>query len=201
MSVLVVTSSPWSISGLDQWMSSDESWCPPILSRSLYSTWKKKWFVIWPLTGLRKPLRPVDNDEVIEIIWIIYGSPTSVTSQCSDNGHFWSAVMNCTACTRPEGGTHRTLAWGGSAQMLKPLPFQIYSWVNIRTLSYASSQNTPLSSWQDVVMGPQMKCDAGWVSSFCTPLTLSLLRVINFKFLLQCHKKYEITQHGELGFS
>ena len=32
-------------------------------------------------------------------------------------------------------------------------------------------------------------------------LTLSLLRVISFKFPLQPHQKYDITQYGELGFS
>ena len=32
-------------------------------------------------------------------------------------------------------------------------------------------------------------------------VTLPLPRVINFKFLLQPHKKYYITQYGELGFS
>ena len=32
-------------------------------------------------------------------------------------------------------------------------------------------------------------------------LTLSLLRVINVKFPLQPHKKYDITQYGELDFS
>ena len=32
-------------------------------------------------------------------------------------------------------------------------------------------------------------------------LTLSLPRVITFKFLLQPHQKYHITQYGELGFS
>ena len=32
-------------------------------------------------------------------------------------------------------------------------------------------------------------------------LTLSLLRVINVKILLQPHKKYDITQYGELDFS
>ena len=32
-------------------------------------------------------------------------------------------------------------------------------------------------------------------------LTLSLPRVINFKFPLQPHQKYNITQYGELGFS
>ena len=31
--------------------------------------------------------------------------------------------------------------------------------------------------------------------------TLSLPRVINFKFLLETHQKYCITQHEELGFS
>ena len=34
-----------------------------------------------------------------------------------------------------------------------------------------------------------------------TVLTLSLLRVINVKILLQLHKKYDITQYGELDFS
>ena len=33
------------------------------------------------------------------------------------------------------------------------------------------------------------------------PLTLSLLRVINVKIPLQPHKKYDITQYGELDFS
>ena len=32
-------------------------------------------------------------------------------------------------------------------------------------------------------------------------LTLSLPRVINFKFPLQTHQKYYVTQYGELGFS
>ena len=32
-------------------------------------------------------------------------------------------------------------------------------------------------------------------------LTLSLLRVINVKIPLQPHKKYDITQYGELDFS
>ena len=32
-------------------------------------------------------------------------------------------------------------------------------------------------------------------------LTLSLPRVTNFKFLLQPHQKYNITQKGELGYS
>ena len=32
-------------------------------------------------------------------------------------------------------------------------------------------------------------------------LTLSLPRVINFKFLLQPHQQYYITQYGERGFS
>ena len=32
-------------------------------------------------------------------------------------------------------------------------------------------------------------------------LILSLPRVINFKFLLQYHQKYYITQYGEFGFS
>ena len=32
-------------------------------------------------------------------------------------------------------------------------------------------------------------------------LTLSFLRVVNVKFLLQPHQKYYITQYGELGFS
>ena len=34
-----------------------------------------------------------------------------------------------------------------------------------------------------------------------TCLTLSLLRVINVKIPLQPHKKYDITQYGELDFS
>ena len=33
------------------------------------------------------------------------------------------------------------------------------------------------------------------------PLTLSLLRVINVKIPLQPHKKYDLTQYGELDFS
>ena len=33
------------------------------------------------------------------------------------------------------------------------------------------------------------------------PLALSLLRVINVKIPLQPHKKYDITQYGELDFS
>ena len=32
-------------------------------------------------------------------------------------------------------------------------------------------------------------------------LTISFRRAINFKFLLQDHQKYNITQYGELGFS
>ena len=32
-------------------------------------------------------------------------------------------------------------------------------------------------------------------------ITLSLLRVINVKFPLEPHQKYNITQYGELGFS
>ena len=44
-----------------------------------------------------------------------------------------------------------------------------------------------------LVHADQTGCQSG--------LTLSLLRVINVKFLLQPHQKYYITQQGELGFS
>ena len=45
----------------------------------------------------------------------------------------------------------------------------------------------------------------GW-SNYCTVisiqrLTLSLPRMINFKFLLLPHQQYYITQYGELVFS
>ena len=44
-----------------------------------------------------------------------------------------------------------------------------------------------------------------WMAQLQTPsrntvLTLSLPKMINFKFLLHPHKKYYITQYGELGF-
>ena len=40
------------------------------------------------------------------------------------------------------------------------------------------------------------------MKNFTNPgLTLSLLRVINVKIPLQPHKKYDITQYGELDFS
>ena len=46
------------------------------------------------------------------------------------------------------------------------------------------------------------------VETACTPrdvvlrlFTLSLIRVINVKIPLQPHKKYDITQYGELDFS
>ena len=38
-------------------------------------------------------------------------------------------------------------------------------------------------------------------SCYGRDLTLSLPRVINFKFPLQPHQKYYITHYGELGFS
>ena len=37
--------------------------------------------------------------------------------------------------------------------------------------------------------------------TFKFELTLSLLRLINVKIPLQPHKKYDITQYGELDFS
>ena len=44
-----------------------------------------------------------------------------------------------------------------------------------------------------------VKCSQNSASHCC--ITLSLLRVINVKIPLQPHKKYDITQYGELGFS
>ena len=51
-------------------------------------------------------------------------------------------------------------------------------------------------------------CSVGWMMrswlvrcSQAKSLTLSLLRVINVKIPLQPHKKYDITQYGELDFS
>ena len=46
-----------------------------------------------------------------------------------------------------------------------------------------------------------LKCEQGVSLLWKIFLTLSLPRVINFKFPLQPHQKYNITQYGELGFS
>ena len=63
-----------------------------------------------------------------------------------------------------------------------------------------------LFTWGEFCLGLGWTLYLGGVSHFLANslvvgLTLSLLRVINVKIPLQPHKKYDITQYGELDFS
>ena len=62
------------------------------------------------------------------------------------------------------------------------------------TTKPAKALGTMLATWQLFRTEKQNKLPP-------RRLTLSLLRVINVKILLQPHKKYDITQYGELDFS
>ena len=61
----------------------------------------------------------------------------------------------------------------------------------------------PYIKWNEKVID-EVNCWFGsleWNQTLISNLTLSLPRVINFKFPLHLHQKYNITQYEELGFS
>ena len=100
------------------------------------------------------------------------------------------------------------IEWGCAANTMKPVTLftpKLKEW-SISNFPYILTRNITLHSMKNLAFHSLIRWKMIILPSLTTSLntlllTLSLPRVINFKFLLQPHQEYYITQCKEFGFS